>query len=179
MSAIKSVAHTLLIMLKKWQLLIFLRGLPDLSRRDRQGTWPRLLQSVEIVGRSKISACCIVWLWHNKVKIHTPVAYITEYIKYNMSGWCLAYIRLFQTQTLSESKVFYDIPGMKSTCVARAHPSRHQTTGDLIRQRRRTAEHLRVPLLFARDNPECNDVVYNVGLHDDSEYNDDVDGMGD
>ena len=34
----------------------------------------------------------------------------------------------FQTQTLSESKVFHDIPGMKSTCVAHAHPARHQAT---------------------------------------------------
>ena len=31
-------------------------------------------------------------------------------------------------QTLSESKVFHDIPGMKSTCVAHAHPARHQAT---------------------------------------------------
>ena len=59
---------------------------------------------------------------------------------------------------------------MKSTCVARAHPA-HQAT-----QWGRTAEHLRVPLLFARDNPGCNDVL---GLHDDSEYNDDVDCKGD
>ena len=51
-------------------------------------------------------------------------------------------------------------PGMKSTCIARAHPARHQATGDLIRQWRRTVEHLRVPLLFARDNPGCdNDVI--------------------
>ena len=48
---------------------------------------------------------------------------------------------------------------MKSTCVARAHPARHQATWDLIRQWRRTAEHLRVPLLFALDNPGCNDVL--------------------
>ena len=53
---------------------------------------------------------------------------------------------------------FYDIPGMKSTCVARAQPA-HQVTGNLIRQWRRTAEHLRVPLLFARDNPGFNDVI--------------------
>ena len=38
---------------------------------------------------------------------------------YNGSGLCLAYFRLFQTQTLSESKVFYDTPGMKLICVAR------------------------------------------------------------
>ena len=55
--------------------------------------------------------------------------------------------------------IFYDIPGMKSTCVARAHPARHQATGDLIRQWRQTAEHLQLPLLFARDNPGCNDVI--------------------
>ena len=30
----------------------------DFSRKDRQGTRPRPLQSVEIVGRSKIPACC-------------------------------------------------------------------------------------------------------------------------
>ena len=48
---------------------------------------------------------------------------------------------------------------MKSTCVARAHPARHQATRDLIRQWRQTAEHLRVPLLFARDNPGCSDVL--------------------
>ena len=39
---------------------------------------------------------------------------------------------------------------MKSTCIARAHPLASTTsTGDLIRQWRRTAEHLHVPLLFA------------------------------
>ena len=35
---------------------MFLQRRPDISRR---GTWPRPLQSVEIVGRSKISACCM------------------------------------------------------------------------------------------------------------------------
>ena len=40
----------------------------------------------------------------------------------------------------------------------RAHPARYQATRHLIRQWRRTAEHLRVPLLFARDKAGCNDV---------------------
>ena len=40
------------------------------------------------------------------------------------------------------------------------------TSGDRGLDKRRTAEHLRVPLLFARD----------IGLHYDSEYNYDVDG---
>ena len=48
-----------LIMLKKWQPLISLKGRPNFSRRDRQGTWSRPLQSVEIVGRSKILASCM------------------------------------------------------------------------------------------------------------------------
>ena len=52
---------------------------------------------------------------------------------------------------------------MKSTCVARAHPAR-QATGDLIRQWRRTAENLCVPLLIARDNLGCND-VYTLCLY--------------
>ena len=34
-------------------------GCPNFSRRDRQGIWSRPLQSVEIVGCSKISASCM------------------------------------------------------------------------------------------------------------------------
>ena len=34
------------------------------------------------------------------------------------------------------------------------------TSGDRGLDKRRTAEHLRVPLLFARDNPGCNDLIY-------------------
>ena len=59
--------------LKKWQLLIFLQGLPDLRRRDRQGTWPRPQQSVDIVGRSKISACCMCDYGTTKLKFTHPL----------------------------------------------------------------------------------------------------------
>ena len=46
------------------------------------------------------------------------------------------------------------------------------TSGDRGLDKRRTAEHLRIPLLFARDNPG-----YRTALSDyDSEYSDDVDG---
>ena len=33
------------------------------------------------------------------------------------------------------------------------------TSGDRGLDKRRKAEHLRVPLLFAHDNPGCNDVI--------------------
>ena len=33
------------------------------------------------------------------------------------------------------------------------------TSGDMGLDKRRTAEHLQVPLLFARDNPGYNDVI--------------------
>ena len=46
-------------------------------------------------------------------------------------------------------------------------------SGDRVLDKRRTAEHLRVPVFFARDNPGCNDAI---GMHYDSDYNDDVDG---
>ena len=82
MSAIKSVTATFLDMLRNWQRLIFLQGCPNLSRRDRQGTCSRPLQLLEIVGCSKIAACCMCDYGIPKSKFtHQLLTLITEYIK--------------------------------------------------------------------------------------------------
>ena len=111
----------------------------------------------------ELSEVNLVTLWRRKFGTgrKTRVIRKFELSEFELTGFncrwfkrswlCIAYFQLFQTQTLSESNVFYDILGMKSTFVACAHPARHQATGDLIRQCRRTAEHLHVLLLFASD----------------------------